>query len=111
MDCLDRTNVVQGVFARYRAFYQLSELGLVDIPEDLLNDPFKKFPGRLEQDYRNSWSDNADVISQLYAGTPALKTDFTRTGERTFAGSMKDGKTAVTRFYINNFDDPHYVDC
>jgi phosphatidylinositol 4-phosphatase len=91
MDCLDRTNVVQGVFSRYVMFINLSKLKLLNLPTNLKNNPFEKFPTDLEQDYRNSWSNNADVISQLYAGTPALKTDFTRTGQRTYKGAMKDG--------------------
>lgn len=57
------------------------------------------------------WSDNADVMSYLYTGTPALKTDFTRTGARTFKGSVDDGINSLTRYYINNFTDGAYVDC
>jgi hypothetical protein len=34
----------------------------------------------LERALRGLWSGNADAISLLYAGTPALKGDFTRTG-------------------------------
>lgn len=50
-------------------------------------------------------------MSYLYTGTPALKTDFTRTGKRTHKGAMNDGINAVTRYYINNFTDQHYIDC
>lgn len=31
--------------------------------------------------FRELWADHADMISLQYSGTPALKTDFTRTGE------------------------------
>jgi hypothetical protein len=41
----------------------------------------------------------------LYAGTPALKGDFTRTGKRTKRGALDDGLNSVTRFYLNNFLD------
>jgi hypothetical protein len=41
----------------------------------------------------------------LYSGTPAMKTDFTATGKRTFKGSMKDGETAVKRFFLGHFYD------
>ena len=44
-------------------------------------------------------------MSILYSGTPAMKTDFTATGKRTFNGSVKDGKTGVTRFFLGNFYD------
>ena len=40
-----------------------------------------------------------------YAGTSALKGDFTRTGKRTQAGVLADGVNALTRFYKNNFID------
>ncbi len=46
------------------------------------------------------WANNGDAISQQYAGTSALKGDFTRTGERKFAGIMKDGMKSANRFYL-----------
>ena len=50
-------------------------------------------------------------MSYLYTGTPALKTDFTRTGARTYKGAMNDGINSITRYYINNFTDGYYQDC
>ena len=50
-------------------------------------------------------------MSYLYTGTPALKTDFTRTGKRTYKGAINDGINAVCRYYINNFTDGYYHDC
>ena len=32
------------------------------------------------------WGDNGDVLSKLYAGTGALRSEFTRTGKRTLGG-------------------------
>ena len=40
-----------------------------------------------------------------YAGTPALKTDFTRTGKRTLAGMASDLHNSAVRYYKNNFSD------
>lgn len=51
------------------------------------------------------WADNADVISTQYAGTPALKTDFTRTGKRRLYGKLQDGLNSCIRYYKNNFED------
>jgi hypothetical protein len=65
----------------------------------------------LEAVFRNIWSDNADVVSILYTGTPALKTDFTRTGKRTYKGAINDGLNSITRYYINNFCDGYNHDC
>ena len=68
-------------------------------------DPFEELPKDLEEAFREFWTDNANRISLLYSGTGALKVDFTRTGKRTTAGEIEDGKRAVTRYFINNFYD------
>ena len=109
MDCLDRTNVVQGVFSRQIAHIQLAKMGLAAEPRGL---PFETFTFKtLEQAFRNAWTDNADVLSLLYTGTPALKTDFTRTGKRSTGGAINDGKHSMIRYYINNFTDGYNNDC
>ena len=46
-----------------------------------------------------AWRSNADAMSVLYAGTPALKT---RLGP---LGKLQDGLNSVTRYWINNFRD------
>ena len=52
-----------------------------------------------------AWADNADACSIQYAGTPALKTDFTRTGKRRLYGKLQDGVNSLIRYYKNNFED------
>ncbi|XP_063691183.1 phosphatidylinositide phosphatase SAC2-like isoform X2 [Bolinopsis microptera] len=91
MDSLDRTNVVQGAIAKH-TLNNLAEG--VGITEDDLS-----VPGKL------LWANNGDAISTQYAGTAALKGDYTRTGERGVAGMMRDGVSSVTRMYINVFRD------
>ena len=86
-------------------------MDLIDLPANGHISPFQKFPQALESVFREGWTDNADVMSYLYTGTPALKTDFTRTGKRTHQGAINDGVNAVTRYYINNFTDGYYHDC
>ena len=99
MDNLDRTNVVQSLFAR-RAL--LSALGAHDEQyATVLDSPYVSF----EHHFKNVWADNADAVSFMYAGTGALKTDFTRTGTRTLAGALADGKNSLVRYYLNNFAD------
>lgn len=74
--------------------------------------PFEAFTLKnLEQCFRNAWTDNADILSLCYTGTPALKTDFTRTGKRSTAGAINDGKHSMIRYYINNFTDGYNNDC
>ncbi|GFW13189.1 phosphatidylinositide phosphatase SAC1 [Trichonephila clavipes] len=55
--------------------------------------------------YKNAWADHADIVSIQYAGTGALKTDFTRTGKRGKQGLVKDGINSVIRYFKNNFAD------
>ena len=41
----------------------------------------------------------------LYCGTPALKTDITAVGKRTYKGILKDVLSAGKRFFLGNFYD------
>jgi len=115
MDCLDRTNVVQSLFARYVIFHQLYNRYAKEkssgrtLPLEFVV-AYRKEPLSLpwkegEKWHRALWADNADTISNLYAGTNALKGDFTRTGQRTKKGMLDDGVNSVTRYYLNNFAD------
>ena len=109
MDCLDRTNVVQSMFGRYILFRQLAERTSSSLPFPFKT-AFRKEPITLpwrngEVAHRLLWADNADAISRLYAGTSALKGDFTRTGKRTRRGALNDGLNSVQRYYLNNFVD------
>lgn len=115
MDCLDRTNVVQSMFGRYILFQQFSDRFGLKAPTKRkiplgYNIAFKRKMLTLpwisgEVAHRLLWADNADSISRLYAGTNALKGDFTRTGKRTKRGALDDGVNSLTRFYLNNFLD------
>lgn len=85
MDCLDRTNVVQAYIAIDVLAKILSTWGILSshsVAELERNESFLQM-------YRNSWADHANLISVQYAGTGALKTDFTRTGVRTHWGLLQ----------------------
>ncbi|KAJ2893807.1 putative sac1 protein [Zalerion maritima] len=100
MDCLDRTNVVQSMLARWTLDRMFVDLGILQRGETFsTSDPDFEFM------FRNIWADNADIVSKSYSGTGAMKTDLTRTGKRTKAGTLQDGNVAVTRYYKNNFLD------
>jgi hypothetical protein len=99
MDCLDRTNVVQSMLARWTLTRQLIDAGILQPGESASDD------AEFESMFRNVWADNADVVSNTYSGTGALKTDFTRTGERTRAGMLQDLNNSITRYVRNNFLD------
>jgi hypothetical protein len=55
------------------------------------------FPGEMEMSFRRGWVMHGNTLSVLYAGTPALKTDFTLLGKRTVKGILADGKNGLTR--------------
>ncbi|KAL9030761.1 MAG: hypothetical protein Q9196_001139 [Gyalolechia fulgens] len=99
MDCLDRTNVIQTMLARWTLTRQLIDVGVLKPGESADDDLAFRIL------FRNIWADNADVISKSYSGTGALKTDFTRTGERTRAGMLQDLNSSITRYVLNNFWD------
>lgn len=99
MDCLDRTNVVQSMLGRWALTQQFQDLGILKPGERAQDD--REF----ESLFRNIWADNADVVSNSYSGTGALKTDFTRTGNRTKAGALQDLQNSCTRYMRNNFLD------
>lgn len=100
MDCLDRTNVVQSMLARWTLDRMFIDLGLLARGQRFADeDP------AFELLFRNMWADNADVVSKSYSGTGAMKTDLTRTGKRTKAGALQDANVAVTRYCRNNFLD------
>ncbi|KAI1852071.1 hypothetical protein JX265_008124 [Neoarthrinium moseri] len=100
MDSLDRTNVVQSMFARWTLDRMFIDLGILERGENF---------AAVDRDFyflfRNVWADNADTVSRAYAGTGAMKTDITRMGNRTNAGKLQDLNIAIKRFYLNNFRD------
>lgn len=100
IDSLDRTNVVQSliaqqvleqIFARFNINVSLIDNSNIDM-------------------FKNTWADNADLLSIQYAGTSALKTDFTRTGRRTYTGAVRDGLNSLNRYVVNNFYDDYRQD-
>lgn len=93
IDCLDRTNVVQSAFARHVLQTQLRAVALVGGTED--NDLI----------FNDVWANNGDAISRAYAGTSALKGDFTRTGKRDLSGLLNDGVNSLARMYTSTFSD------
>jgi synaptojanin len=67
LDCLDRTNVIQGIIS------QIALDSFLGHKDQLVGDEFWNVHGNL-------WADAGDALSKIYAGTGALKSSFTRTG-------------------------------
>ncbi|KAF7686351.1 phosphatidylinositol-3-phosphatase SAC1-A [Silurus meridionalis] len=99
MDCLDRTNVIQSLLARRSLQSQLQRMGVLHAGQKI------EEQADFEKIYKNAWADNANACAKQYAGTGALKTDFTRTGKRTHWGLLMDGWNSMIRYYKNNFSD------
>ncbi|KAF2843816.1 SacI domain-containing protein [Patellaria atrata CBS 101060] len=95
MDCLDRTNVVQAACARNILEKQLADQG---VAIDLEKDPSTSW-------FNTLWADNGDAISRQYAGTAALKGDFTRTRQRNISGALTDFGLTLSRYYNNIVND------
>ena len=101
MDCLDRTNVVQSAVAGWALEQQLLKQ---DIKIDLKNDSTTQW-------FNTLWADNGDAISRQYAGTAALKGDFTRNRKRNWTGALSDFSLTMNRYYRNIFGDYFLQTC
>lgn len=98
LDCLDRTNLVQQTIsiAAFKTFLEDFHLASASSSNDS-DDYIVK--------HNNLWADHGDQISQIYTGTNALKSSFSRKGKMSFAGALSDATKSVSRMYINNFMD------
>jgi SacI homology domain/Inositol phosphatase len=95
MDCLDRTNVIQSACGRIILEKQLLDQGItIDLQKDASTSWFNTL-----------WADNGDAISRQYAGTAALKGDFTRTRRRNISGALTDFGLTLSRYYNNIVND------
>lgn len=108
IDSLDRTNVLQSYIGKEALRFQVPILQGHDgssYKSEKIDDCVL-----LMQVCNMAWAENADTLSIQYAGTPALKTDFTRTGKRTRTGMINDGVNSLTRYISNNFCDDYRQD-
>ncbi|KZT71284.1 hypothetical protein DAEQUDRAFT_724233 [Daedalea quercina L-15889] len=99
IDCLDRTNVVESAFARHVLNRQLGAVALLDTSE------YKTARTETDIVFNDVWANNGDAISREYAGTSALKGDYTRTGKRDLTGMLNDGVNSLARMYASTFAD------
>ncbi|KAK9285695.1 hypothetical protein L1049_024894 [Liquidambar formosana] len=99
IDCLDRTNVTQSMIGRKMMESQLRRIGVFAAEETIITHP------NFDESFKILWANHGDEISIQYSGTPALKGDFVRYGQRTIQGILKDGWNALARYYLNNFCD------
>jgi hypothetical protein len=83
------------MLARHNLLSILTKEKLMKKPANMVT---SEFPGGLEMCFRKGWVLHGNRLSILYAGTPALKTDFTLLGKRTVEGIISDGRNGLTRY-------------
>lgn len=99
LDCLDRTNLIQQVICQYVLDHAMSSFSLGDSYRERIAHE------DLVSKHNSLWADNGDAISQIYTGTNALKSSFSRSGKMNFAGALSDVTKSVSRMYQNTFVD------
>ncbi|XP_020578164.1 phosphoinositide phosphatase SAC8 isoform X2 [Phalaenopsis equestris] len=99
IDCLDRTNVTQCYLARKSLNSQLQKIGAFSSTDCI------SLYVDIDEAFKMLWAEHGDEISLEYTGTHALKGDLVRYGKQTMSGWIKDGITALSRYYLNNFQD------
>lgn len=99
IDCLDRTNVTQSMLGRKSMEAQLQRIEIFR-QDETINQHMN-----FDNLFKILWANHGDEISIQYSGTPALKGDFVRHGQRTIQGILGDGHNALARYYFNNFCD------
>ncbi|CAP72864.1 uncharacterized protein PODANS_2_2960 [Podospora anserina S mat+] len=95
MDCLDRTNVCQSSFGKFMLDLQLREEGI----------DMEKQKDQENSWFNGLWADNGDAIGKQYAGTGAMKGDYTRTRKRNYRGALTDAGLSLTRLFNGMFND------
>ncbi|KAJ9650421.1 Inositol-1,4,5-trisphosphate 5-phosphatase 1 [Neophaeococcomyces mojaviensis] len=96
LDCLDRTNLVQGIVSQMALELFLDHRGEIAGSSNL---------SIFFMRHSSLWADNGDALSKIYAGTGALKSSFTRHGKMSLGGLMADARKSATRLYVNHFED------
>ncbi|GAA5835493.1 hypothetical protein JCM9279_004558 [Rhodotorula babjevae] len=90
VDCIDRSSVGQAAVSRWVLRRHLVHLGLTSGEEAGMHDD-------LDLAFNTLWADNGDAISRQYAGSSALKGDYTRTGVRNWKGAVNDASNSAAR--------------
>lgn len=101
LDCLDRTNLVEQVVCQAVLEHILRSA------DDQGSNPnrLRCLIDDLSARHNTLWADNGDAISQIYTGTNALKSSFSRSGKMNFSGALSDVTKSVSRMYQNTFVD------
>ncbi|CAG0891539.1 unnamed protein product [Cyprideis torosa] len=97
IDSIDRTNVVQCVFA----LCHLRDVLQMSWSESEHGDGKEVF-----KSVRKVWSRNGNMLARQYSNTVALLTEMTLHGERSSRNAVRDGTTAIRRYFNAQYKDP-----
>lgn len=117
LDCLDRTNFIQGKVGMAAFALGLERLGIAlkDIigrePYEELDNANIKIQNSLIVNFKNLWADNGDALSIHYTGTGSVISEVTRLGKRSFFGLIDHGLKTINRYYNGSFEDKLKQDC
>ena len=92
LDCLDRTNVVQGNLAIYIMKQQLADIEI-------------EYNSDIDKKMKELWTDNGDYISIQYSGDKSVISEVMLNGEQGFFGKISHVKCSVNRLFKGWFDD------
>ncbi|KAI5903252.1 Polyphosphatidylinositol phosphatase INP52 [Candida parapsilosis] len=101
LDCLDRTNLIEQVISRTVFENILKQQTASHGNQGRDHAMIENFIYK----HNELWADHGDAISQIYTGTNALKSSFTRSGKMNLAGALSDVTKSVSRMYQNTFID------
>ena len=107
-DCLDRTNVVEGMLsqAALRDFFRELKYNNRSVPTLEKISIETSMPNAIWQAHRELWANNGDALSVISTGTGSLNSNFMRTGTRKgLTGLLSDAAKSASRMYVNNFQD------
>lgn len=103
LDCLDRTNVIQGLVFTYVLGKAQTKLGAMSSATSFnYRDPeAPTFKSQLA----SAISNNGDAISKIYAGTGALQSGVAAGGKASLINRLQDASKSVSRLYLHHFHD------
>lgn len=105
LDCLDRTNLIQQVICQSVVEHIVKNYLQANGGPDASSYRERLVFDEIAHKHNALWADNGDAISQIYTGTNALKSSFSRSGKMNFAGALSDVTKSVSRMYQNTFMD------
>lgn len=92
LDCLDRTNVVQGYLAIWVMKKQLADINT-------------EIDSSIDAQLKSLWADNGDYISIQYSGENSVISEVMRSGEEGFLGKLSHFKCTINRLFKGWLDD------